>query len=50
VTTLESRGEGGLDVLVYEQFFADAELGVFVDVGAARPDYISMSALHRQLG
>jgi FkbM family methyltransferase len=45
-----AQGEGGLDRLVYNRFFADAPAGVFVDVGAARPDFLSMSSLYRGLG
>jgi FkbM family methyltransferase len=46
---MEAHGEGGLDRIVYEHFFAAASGGVFVDVGAARPDFLSMSALYRSL-
>ena len=43
-------GEGRLDRIVYERFFPGVHDGVFVDVGAAGPDFLSMSALYRQLG
>lgn len=47
---MQTRGEGELDRIVYEHFFPAAPTGVFVDVGAARPDFLSMSALYRELG
>jgi FkbM family methyltransferase len=47
---LQAHGEGGLDRIVHERFFAGVTDGVFIDVGAARPDFLSMSALYRQLG
>jgi FkbM family methyltransferase len=47
---VETHGEGGLDRIVYDEFFSGARFGVFVDVGAARPDALSMSALYRELG
>ena len=36
--------------MVYEEFFEGAASGVFVDVGAARPDFLSISALYRAIG
>jgi FkbM family methyltransferase len=45
-----AQAEGGLDRIVRERFFPGDTVGVFVDVGAARPDYLSMSALYRTLG
>lgn len=51
VTTFaDSSAEGGLDRKVRDRFFADGRPGVFVDVGAARPDYLSMSASFRRAG
>jgi FkbM family methyltransferase len=47
---MDALGEGGVDRLTYEQFFVGNPSGVFVDVGAARPDFLSMSALYRSLG
>jgi FkbM family methyltransferase len=44
------QGEGGLDRIVRERFFPGVTSGVFVDVGAAGPDFLSMSALYRDLG
>jgi FkbM family methyltransferase len=44
------QGEGGLDRIVFERFFPGATSGVFVDVGAAGPDFLSMSALYRDRG
>jgi hypothetical protein len=45
-----TQGEGGLDQIVYRRFFAGTTVGVFVDVGAAGPDFLSMSAFYRGLG
>lgn len=36
--------------IVYEEFFEGAASGVFVDIGAARPDFLSISAFHRAIG
>jgi len=46
----ENQAEGDLDKIIREEFFASEDAGVFVDIGAARPDYLSMSALYRSLG
>lgn len=45
-----TQGEGEVDRIVRKRFFPEAWPGVLVDVGAARPDYLSMSALYRDLG
>ena len=45
-----SLAEHGLDQLVHETFFHDAPPGVFVEVGAAGPDFLSIGALFRRLG
>jgi FkbM family methyltransferase len=48
---LQSHGEGHVDRIVLHQFFfAQSAHGVIVDVGAAGPDYLSVSALYRALG
>jgi FkbM family methyltransferase len=47
---MRSRAEGGVDRLVYEEFFAGITDGVLVDVGAAGPELLSVSALFRDLG
>ena len=45
------RAEGDVDKLVRETFYpGDEAKGVFVDVGAARPDYLSVSASFRAAG
>ena len=44
------RAEGKVDQLVRVRFFAGAPPGVFVEVGAAHPEYLSVSALYRELG
>ena len=45
-----NRAEGDVDHLVSNRFFADLNQGVVVEVGAARPDYLSISALFRSRG
>jgi FkbM family methyltransferase len=46
-----SGAEGGVDDIVNRKFFSDPGPGkIFVEVGAARPDYLSTSALFRNLG
>lgn len=47
---MRSHAEAGLDRVVYDRFFAGGPPGVFVDVGAAGPELLSMSAMYRQLG
>jgi FkbM family methyltransferase len=42
--------EGNVDQVVREQFFQNNRSGVFVEVGAARPDYLSISASYRERG
>jgi len=45
------RAEHDVDIRVFEKFFNDGNTDrVFVDVGAARPDYLSVSALYREKG
>ncbi len=46
----DNRAEGDVDHLVSERFFRDESPGVLVEVGAARPDYLSISALYRAKG
>jgi FkbM family methyltransferase len=46
-----SRAEGGIDLLVQQRFFpGDGRGRVLVEVGAARPDYLSTSAFFRSSG
>lgn len=46
-----SRGaEGNVDQIVFDEFFKDQERGGFVEVGAARPDFLSIGALFRSRG
>ncbi len=45
----ENRAEGDVDRLVYNRFFRNSAGGVLVEVGAARPDYLSISAYFRQI-
>jgi FkbM family methyltransferase len=47
---MQTQGEAGVDRIVHERFFSGVTDGVFVDVGAAGPDFLSMSALYRSLG
>ena len=50
-TDKQFRAEGDVDKLVRDTFFPGEESkGVFVDVGAARPDYLSVSASFRASG
>jgi len=42
--------EHDVDRLVHDAFFRGAMNGVLVEVGAARPDYLSISASFRELG
>jgi FkbM family methyltransferase len=42
--------EDGIDLLVEQRFFPKQVRGAIVEVGAARPDYLSMSALYRNKG
>jgi FkbM family methyltransferase len=46
----QSRAEGRVDELVRARFFPTAPTGVLVEVGAADPEYLSTSALYRDLG
>jgi FkbM family methyltransferase len=45
-----NHAEGNVDRIVRQRFFPRQDSGIFVDVGAARPDYLSISALYRSLG
>jgi FkbM family methyltransferase len=46
-----NRAEQDIDIKVFKKFFNDGETNrVFVDVGAARPDFLSISALYRKEG
>lgn len=42
--------EQDIDRVVHDAFFADAATGVLVEVGAARPDYLSIGASFRERG
>lgn len=42
--------ERNVDRRVQRRFFPSTRQGVFVDVGAARPDYLSVSAIFRERG
>jgi FkbM family methyltransferase len=42
--------EGDVDLIVYGTFFRDRKTGVMVEVGAARPDYLSIGADYRCRG
>jgi len=42
--------EGNVDLIVHDTFFRDRTIGVLVEVGAARPDYLSISASSRSRG
>jgi len=49
-TSSANRAEGDVDQIVHRRFFRNQKTGVFVDVGAANPDFLSVSALYRSLG
>jgi len=42
--------EGDVDLLVQKIFFPGIRQGVFIDVGAAQPEFLSVSASFRKLG
>ena len=42
--------EGKVDLIAHDAFFRDQKTGVLVEVGAARPDYLSISASYRSRG
>jgi FkbM family methyltransferase len=46
----QNRAEGDVDKYVHQKFFSTQNSGVFVDVGAASPNYLSISAFYRSLG
>src|SRR6516162_9793126 len=45
-----NRAEGDVDIYVRQTFFHVQNSGVFVDVGAASPNFLCISALYRALG
>lgn len=45
-----NQAEGDIDRYIRARFFPTQNTGVFVDVGAARPDFLSISALFRSIG
>ena len=47
---VENRAESDVDRVIQRRFFDSRTNGLFVDVGAAKPDYLSVSALYRSLG
>ena len=46
----DGHAEHDVDLIVREGFFPEGEPGVVVDVGAARPDFLSNSSHYRPLG
>ena len=42
--------EGNVDRIVYKKYFKNVNNGVLIDVGAARPDYLSISKFYREKG
>ena len=44
------HAEADVDKIVQQRFFPAQNEGIFVEVGAARPDYLSNSAIYRSLG
>jgi FkbM family methyltransferase len=45
-----NHAEGDVDKIIRQRFFPQQNFGVFVEVGAANPGYLSISALYRSLG
>lgn len=45
-----NQAEGDVDKIVWSRFFEHQPMGVFVDVGAASPDFLSVSAFYRSKG
>ncbi|MCF7975674.1 MAG: FkbM family methyltransferase [Phycisphaerae bacterium] len=45
-----NKAENDVDRIVRDRFFPDTKTGIFVDVGAARPDFLSVSSLFRSGG
>jgi FkbM family methyltransferase len=45
-----NHGEGDVDLLVEQRFFRNQNSGVFVEVGAAGPEFLSLSAMYRKMG
>jgi FkbM family methyltransferase len=45
-----NKAEGNVDRIIQRRFFSGQGSGIFVDVGAAGPDYLSISALYRSMG
>lgn len=44
-----NRAEDDVDRIVADRFFAGVTGGVFVEIGSARPDFLSISALYRTM-
>ena len=48
---MENKAEGNVDKIIKKRFFPEDGPGrIFVDVGAAMPDCLSISALYRRIG
>ena len=47
---IQNHAEGDVDKYIRKKFFPTQTTGVFIDVGAANPNYLSISALYRSLG
>lgn len=48
---INNEAEGNIDRIIQRRFFqGDGSGKIFVEVGAAKPDYLSMSALYRLIG
>ncbi len=45
-----NHAEGDVDLVVKQRFFRQQSSGVFVEVGAAGPDFLSISAMYRKMG
>jgi FkbM family methyltransferase len=46
----KNHAEGDVDLVVRQRFFRRQNSGVLVEVGAAGPDFLSISAMYRKMG
>jgi FkbM family methyltransferase len=47
---MSGNAEGNIDKIVFDRFFTDQSTGTCIEVGAARPDWLSIGALFRSKG
>ena len=46
----DGNAEGQIDRIVFDRFFAEQTTGMCIEIGAARPDWLSIGALFRSKG